>query len=327
MAEDNGQLMPLVEILSETHGSEVVVAMSNVRQLARNGQLHAAVEEAFFALEYAPTYLPLHFSIGELLLTQDLVPEAIEKFLVVARSYSVRGEAGRAIETLHRVVSLSPMDLNARNELINQLITRGASSEAVEEYFKLAEVYYSLADLPNSRKAYVKALRLAQISNLDINWQVRVLHRIADIDIQSLNWRQAALIFKEVVKLKPDDEKGYAGLLDLNFRLGEGRQAIKELDNYIQYLKTNNRSSDAIRFLERQVEERPQQAAIRRRLGELYFMAGNLEKAVQQLDLTQEILTKSGDRAGAIAVIQRIIELNPPDVEQYRKMLQSLQLS
>ncbi|MFN2236285.1 MAG: tetratricopeptide repeat protein [Anaerolineales bacterium] len=327
MAEDSGQLMPLVEILSETHGSEVVVAMSNVRQLARNGQLHAAVEEAFFALEYAPTYLPLHFSIGELLLTQDLVPEAIEKFLVVARSYSVRGEAGRAIETLRRVVSLSPMDLKARNELINQLIARGASSEAVEEYFKLAEVYYSLADLTNSRKAYVKALRLAQISNLDINWQVRVLHRIADIDIQSLNWRQAALIFKEVVKLKPDDEKGYAGLLNLNFRLGEGRQAIKELDNYIQYLNTNNRSSDAIRFLEKQVEERPQQAAIRRRLGELYFMAGNLEKAVQQLDLTQEILTKSGDRVGVIAVVQRIIEMNPPDVEKYRNMLQSLQLS
>jgi tetratricopeptide (TPR) repeat protein len=258
---------------------------------------------------------------------QDLVPEAIDKFLVVARSYSVSGESGRAIDTLRRLVSLSPMDLDARNELINQLIARGTSDEAVEEYFNLAEVYYSLADLPNSRKAYVKALRLAQISDLDINWQVRVLHRIADIDVQSLNWRQAALIFKELVKIKPDDEKGNSSLIDLNFRLGEGRQAIKELDNYIKYLNTNNRNSDAIRFLEKQIEERPQQAAIRRRLGELYFRAGNLEKAVEQLDMTQEILMKSGDRAGAIVVVQRIVELNPPDVEHYRKTLQSLQLS
>ena len=99
------------------------------------------------------------------------------------------------------------------------------------------------------------------------------------------------------------------------------------MDNYIQYLKTNNRSLDAIRFLEKQVEDRPQQAAIHRRLGELYFMAGNLEKAVQQLNMTQEIMMKSGDRTGAIAAVQRIIELNPPDVEQYRNTLQKLQLS
>lgn len=325
MADDDGQLLPLVEVLTETRGSEVVVAMSNVRQLARNGQPHAAIEEAFFALEHAPTYLPLHISIGELLMTQDLIPEAIDKFMVVARSYSARGETGRAIDMLRRVVSLSPMDLEARNRLINQLIARGTSGEAVEEYFKLAEVYYSLADLPNSRKAYVKALRLAQISDLDVNWQVRVLHRIADIDIQSLNWRQAAQIFQEVVKVKPDDEKGYTGLLDLNFRLGEGRQAIKEMDNYIQYMNTNDRISEAIQFLEKQVEERPQQAAIRRRLGELYFKVGNLEKAVEQLDMTQELLIKTGDRAGAIAAVQRIVELNPSNVEQYRQTLESLQ--
>ena len=286
---DDGQITPLAEVLTETRSSQVVVAMSNVRQLARKGQPHAAVEEAFYALEHAPTYLPLHITIGELLLAQDLIPEAIDKFLVIAHSYSVRGEAGRAIDMLRRVVNLSPMDLEARSSLIDQLITRGTSDEAVNEYIKLAEVYYSLADLTNSRKSYAKALRLAQISELDITWQVRVLHRIADIDIQSLDWRQAANIYQEICKIKPDDQKAYGSLLDLNFRLGESDQAIKELDTFISYMNTNNRVTEAIQFLEKQVDERPQQAAIRRRLGEEYFVIGNLEQGVSQLDVTREI--------------------------------------
>ncbi len=323
--DDEDQLVPLAEVLTETRSSEVVVAMSNVRQLARKGQPHAAIEEAFYALEHAPTYLPLHITIGELLMAQDLAPEAIDKFLVVARSYSVRGETGRAIDMLRRVVNLSPMDLDARNRLIDQLISRGTSDEAVDEYIKMAEVYYSLADLPNSRKAYAKALRLAQISDLESNWQVRVLHRIADIDIQSLNWRQASNIFQEVVKVKPDDQKAYSALIDLNFRLGEGGQAIKELDNYIQYMHTENRIPEAIQFLEKQLEERPQQAAIRRRLGEAYNLVGNHSEAIKQLDMTREILMGTGDRVGAIAVVQRIVELNPPDVEEYRQTLERLQ--
>lgn len=258
-------------------------------------------------------------------MAQDLIPEAIDKFKVIARSYSVRGETGRAIDMLRRVVNLAPMDLDARSRLINQLITRGTSDEAVDEYIKLAEVYYSLADLTNSRKSYAKGLRLAQISDLDMSWQVRVLHRIADIDIQSLDWRQAAQIFQEVVKLKPDDKKAYTGLLDLDFRLGEGEQAIKELDNFIQYMSSNGRVTEAVQFLEQQIEERPQQAGIRRRLGEAYFMVDNLDKAVDQLDVTREILMGTGDRHGAIAAVRRIIEFNPPDVGRYRQMLERLQ--
>jgi tetratricopeptide (TPR) repeat protein len=237
----------------------------------------------------------------------------------------VRGETGRAIDMLQRVVKLAPMDLDARNQLIEQYIARGTADEAVEEYIKLAEVYYSLADLSNSRKAYAKALRLAQISDLDTNWQVRVYHRIADIDIQSLNWRQAAQIFEQVVKIKPDDQKANSRLIDLNFRLGERGQALKVLDKYLQYMSAHDRVPEAIQFLVNQVEERPRQVAIRRRLGEAYFLDRNMEEAVNQLNLTLEMLMDLDDRVGAIAIAQRIIEFNPPNVSEFHQILEDLQ--
>jgi tetratricopeptide (TPR) repeat protein len=324
VTDDDGPPTPLAEVLTEARSSQVVVAMNNVRRLARKGQHHAAIEEAFYALEFAPTYLPLHITIGELLLSQDLIPEAIQKFLVIARSYSVRGEAGRAIDMLRRVVDLSPMDLEARNRLIDQLITRGTPSDAVEEYIKMAEVYYSLADLTNARKTYTKALRLTQISDINPNWQVRVLHRIADIDIQSLDWRQALQIYQEIVKVKPDDEKAYASLVDLNFRLSESDQAIREMDRFIQFMNAHNRTVEVIQFLEKQVEERPQEPAIHRRLAEEFYLVGNLEQAINQLDVTGDLLLNAGDRMGAMAAIQRIIEFKPPEVEKYQQLLEQL---
>ena len=321
---EDGQPIPLAEVLIEAHSSQVVVAMNDVRQLARQGKQRAATEEAFYALELAPTYLPLHVTIGDLLLAQGLVPEAIQKYLVVARAYSVRGEASRAIDMLRRVVNLAPMDLDARNQLIDQLLARGSTEKAVNEYIKLAEVYYSLADLTNARKTYMQALRLAQLSDVDPVWQVKVLHSIADIDIQSLNWRQALQIYQEVIKVKPDDQKAYNGLIDLNFRLGEANQAIKVLDRYIQYMNKQKRMVEVVQFLEKLLEEHPQRAALHRRLAEEYYILGNLEQAVHHLDVTGEILLDAGDKMGAMAAVQRIIEFNPPDVARYQQLLERL---
>ena len=50
--------------------SQVVEAMAAVRTLASKGMPRTAMEEAFFALQFAPTYLPLHVQIGEMLLVQ-----------------------------------------------------------------------------------------------------------------------------------------------------------------------------------------------------------------------------------------------------------------
>jgi tetratricopeptide (TPR) repeat protein len=322
--DGDGQPTPLAEVLIEAHSSQVVVAMNDVRQLARQGKQRAATEEAFYALELAPTYLPLHITIGDLLRAQGLIPEAIQKYLVVARAYSVRGEAGRAIDMLRRVVDLSPMDLDARNQLIDQLISRGSSEKAVNEYIKLAGVYYSLADLTNARKTYMQALRLAKLSDIDPVWQVKVLHSIADIDIQSLNWRQALQIYQEVIKVKPGDQKAYTNLINLNFRLGETEQAVKILDRYIQHMNQQQRMVEVVRFLEKLLEEQPQRAALHRRLAEEYYILGNLEQAVHHLDATGEILLDAGDKMGAMAAVQRIIEFNPPDVAKYQQLLERL---
>ncbi len=318
---DSGPPIPLAEVLLQTRSSKVVESLSKVFDLERKGYLRSAMEESFLALEYAPTYLPLHAYMGELLLKQGQFQDAINKFVVVALTYSARGEPKRAIDMYRRVISLSPMDLNSRSRLIDQYIALDKIEEALKEYMEFAEVYYSQADLDMARKTYHDALKLAQQSGSETAWRVKILHRIADIDLQSLDWRQALRIYEQIRNYQPDDARARTNLVEINFRLGHETQAMMELDNYLALLVSSKRMQEAVQFLENLVADEPERPHIRRRLAELYKRLGRKDDAIAQLDAAGDLLLAAGDKTGALQVIEAILALNPSNAPEYQQAL------
>ena len=264
--------------------------------------------------------------MGELLLKQNRVSEAIDKFMVIARTYSTRGEPRRAIDMYQRIIELAPMDLDARACLIDQLIAIGEIETALTEYINLAEVHYNLANLDPARQTYAEALRLAQNPKIDRAWRVDILQRMSDIDLQSLDWRQAMRNFEQIRTLQPDDESARSSLIELNLRLGQEIQALAELDNFIAFLVGSGQLPRAITFVEGLVNENPQQLSIRRRLAELYHQAGRDPEAVSQLDALGEALLQAGDRDGAIKTIEAILALNPSNKADYEQLLATLKV-
>lgn len=318
---DDGPPIPLAEVLLQTRSSKVVESLSKIYELERKGYLRSAMEESFLALEYAPTYLPLHAYMGELLLKQGQLQDAINKFVVVALTYSARGEPKRSIDMYRRVTALAPMDLNSRSRLIDQYIALDKIEEALKEYMEFADVYYSQADLEMARKTYHDALKLAQQSGAESAWRVKILHRIADIDLQSLDWRQALRMYEQIRNYQPDDARARTNLVEINFRLGHETQAMMELDNYLALLVSSKRMQDAVMFLENLVNDEPERPHIRRRLAELYKRLGRKEDAIAQLDTAGDLLLAAGDRAGAAQVIEAILALNPPNASEYQEAL------
>ncbi len=323
--QENGTLpTPLAEVLIESSSSGVVVAMGTVRSLARAGHLGAALEEILFALHYAPTYLPLHIVLGDLLVSKDRMTEASEKFRVVARAYSMRGESRRAVNMLRRVVEMVPMDLASRVQLVDHLVSFGQIDEAIEEYLKLAEVHYSMAELGNAREQYAQAMQLAQQSESPIKWQIRILHRLADIETQSLNWRQATELYKQICELRPDDRDAYRSMVRLSYNLGEQEQALVAMDQYIAHMNKIGNNKDVVTFLDDLLQEQPGQAMIYYRLAVQHELMGDIPNAVKSFDTAGELLLDAGVKVGGSEMIQRIIQLDPPDKEKYQKLLESL---
>jgi len=316
---------PIAEVVIQAQSSQVLDAMNQINQLARQGKLRSAMDEAFHALHSAPTYLPLHTLIGDLLVREGHTDEAIAKYTVVATAYGVRGESGQATKMLRRVTELSPMDLNARTRMIDQLIARGEVDEAIKEYLEVADIYYRLAELDMARKTYTEALKVVQQANADRSWNVHILQRMADIDMQRLDWKQAMRVFEQLRTLRPDDQEMRKKLIDLNLRLAQRSQAITELDSYLSYLDTNNKRDQAIPFLEELVEENEDQIILRRALADQYQQAGQTEAAIAQLYAIGEALIEEGKKEEAAATIQQILLMNPPNADDYRKVLEQLQ--
>ncbi|HSB65578.1 MAG TPA: tetratricopeptide repeat protein [Anaerolineales bacterium] len=317
--------MPLAEMLTESTSSQLVESLSKVNQLAKSEKLLTAMEEAYYALKFAPTYLPLHVCIADLLLQEGRIEDAVEKYSIIARSYNVRGEVNRAISLLKRVTELNPIDNTARNNLIELLIARGRITDAIQEYIKLAESYYNHADLPMARKTYGLAYRFAQQSNADRDARVKLLLRMADIETQSLELRNAIRVFEQIRGLDPDNTKARDMLFDLNMRLGQSNPALAELDNFLNHLISSHRTTDALEYLNNKIHENQTLPGLYRRLAEIYRLLGRKEEAIAQLETSKELSIQAGNIKGAIESLQIILALNPYNTNVYQRMLVELE--
>jgi tetratricopeptide (TPR) repeat protein len=317
--------IPLADVLAQAQSGLVIEAVGRVRQMAREGHLRSAMDEAFDAFKQAPTYLPLHTLVGDLLIQDGRTQDAIAKYTVVASAYNVRGEAAQAINLLRRIVKVAPMDMAVRTRLIDLLTARGQIDEAIGEYIDLADIYYRLAELDLARKTYTTALRQAQQGGANRAWTIKLLQRMADIDMQRLDWRQALRVFEQLRTLEPEDLLVRENLIDLNNRLNQPEQAAAELDNCLNYLQNAGRSEEALILLEGMVKGNPQYSMLRRALAEEYRRQGRTADAIAQLDMLGETLLTAGDKAGALQAIESIIALAPENVDEYRQLLAKIQ--
>ena len=151
-----------------------------------------------------------------------------------------------------------------------------------------------------------------------------ILQRMADIDMQRLDWKQAIRVYEQIRTLRPDDEGVRKSLIDLSFRMGQTSQANAEIESYLTYLQTNNHSEQGIKFVEELLVDRPSDTVLRRALAQLYHQTGKTEDAVAQLDSLAESMLNAGQKEEAMVVINQILLMGPPNADQYRQLLMQL---
>jgi tetratricopeptide (TPR) repeat protein len=318
--------LPLAELLLETNSSQMVESMITIKQLAAEGKYRTAMEVAYHALSYAPVYLPLHVEMGEILISEGRIMEAVEKFLIVATTYNIRGEPLQAINLLRRVTHLAPMDLSVRGLLIDLDKSVGRLDDAIQQYMDLANVYYLLAELDLARQTYQSALSLSQQSSSTRQWAVQILNKLADIELQALDWKQGIRIFEQIRSLQPQEPAPRATLIDLHLQMGQTNSAMSELDSYLKLMEAPENNGKLAHFLDSLLEERPGEAGIQKRLIDFYASRGQNDKAVEKLDGLAEKLLKSENKVEALATIYNIISLNPPNAGEYQKLYNELSM-
>ncbi len=320
-----GPVLSLAEMLTVPGSERIIQSIGLAQEYLRRNMARAAMDELMGALEQAPTFLPIHRQIGETLVAMGRTEQAVGKFLAIADTYRVRGNFSQAVAMYERALRLAPMNITARLKLIDLLVSLGEIDRALEHYLALGDAYYQMAQLDQAREKYNEALQLAPRGSPDRRWEVKFLHRIGDIDLQRVEWRRAISVYERIRDLAPDDEKARFTLMNLYERLGRPDRALVELDGLIQHCVQAGKTQKAISVLERLVQEKPDAIPIRARLAQLYLNAGRKEEGLRELDILGDLQLQAGKVKEAIATIQVILRLRPPNADAYRELLEQLQ--
>ncbi len=325
MLSREGPVLSLAEIISAPGSERILQSIGLAQEYQRRGYHRAAMEELFRAIGRAPTFLPIHRQLGEILVAIGRTDQAIAKFLTIADTYRVRGNFFQAVAMYERALKLAPMNIPARAKLIDLLISHGEIDRALEHYVALGDVYYQMAQLDQAREKYAEALQLAPRGSLERRWEIKLLHRIGDIDIQRVEWRRALGVYERIRDLDPEDEKARLSLMNLYERLGRPDRALVELDALLQRYIKKGKVEKAIAVLEDQVREHPQSIPLRARLAQIYLNARKVQDALRELDVLGDLQLQAGRVQDAIATVRMILRLNPPNADAYRQLLQQLE--
>ncbi|MFW6097805.1 MAG: tetratricopeptide repeat protein, partial [Chloroflexota bacterium] len=279
------------------------------------------------AIASSPDYLPAHIQLGELLLRQDRVDVAVSKFDAVAGAFRVRGDVNGAINMWERVLEVSPLDVSTRARIIDMLKRHGRIDRSLEHYLALGEGYYQLAQVDKARETYQEALKLAPRGGAEQNWRAQLLRRIADIDMQRLDWKRALSAYRELRKEDPTDERTAITLVDLYFKMGQPSHALRELDQYLQQLVGGGRGGKVIGILEDMNRRHPTQSGLAQRLARLLLAQKRKDEAIEVLDQLGEAQLEAGENEKAIATLEQIVRLGPSNTASYRELLKQLRES
>lgn len=323
-AEGGGGLLPAVDDLLADRKRQVIDGHQLIQEYTEEGHLGAAMEKAFFALRNAPSYLPLHITIGDLLLEQGQNEAAVSKYLAVANVYAVQGKPERTLSMLKKIIELEPMNIDVRQRYIDHLEEMGKREEAIVESNNLADVFYNLAELDRARDTYTRALELTENYLGEIDWQRNILLRLADIDVQRLDWEAALKTFKRISNLYPEDEETSINIVSMQFQSGNKKLAEDEIERYLSHLDPEEDSEMILLYLKSLRDENPRLKDIRMRLASFYESRGQKKKAIAELDSLGDMLLDEGRKDEVIELIEKIVAMDPPNVEEYKKLLGQL---
>src|SRR5258708_3816702 len=301
--------------------TDTVDMVGQIDRYIKQGMLVLAMDQAFRAIEIEPTFLPVHQRVAQILMEEGQVQAAITKYNMVANSFLARDDIPRAAEILNEVIAIAPTDVSLRTSLIDLLERQEQWDKVLDEYISLADAYNQLADVEQARTTYQEAMKLAQKNDAPPAKRADIFRRMADIDMSRLDIRQAMRSYEQVRNLVPDDEAARRALIDINYRLNNSVDAIKELDGLLRMFAQQKRGDQIINILEQMVGATPNDMALRSRMAAVYRPTNRKDDAIAQLDALGDLQLEAGVYKDACVTINTIISLQPKHMEQYRNLL------
>ena len=252
----------------------------------------------------------IHNTIGDLNLKKGAEKAAIESFIKAADIFNKDGFFPKAIAIYKKILNIIPNDVDALLALAKLNGDKGLIGNAVENYFKAAEIFQRSGATEKTLSVIEKIL---QLSPSDLNTRAKIAelylrcgHRerssneyceIAAAFLEKDNLDKALEYYKNAVDFDKENIRAYTGLSKLAEKTGDIDNAFDYLrkamsldpenrDTLLVYSRLclqTGRTDDARNALIRLTGSDPSNAVAKRLLGTIYLNEGHAENAWKEL--------------------------------------------
>lgn len=247
---------------------------------------------------------------------EEHAKDIIERGKQLAEIYVELKRSSRAVQVLHRVVSLLPEDTDLRSRLIQVYLSSGMSGEAVTEYEALADAAIAAKDFEGAERIYRKILtidRNRQDASLRLNQIVskkkRRAQNIRNLVVGGVLLALAAGggwygwgVYREKRTQEIAREQSSAK------RLQEVRDAAApvatELDVLLKSM-TNSRPLDLANLAKALKDERPRVADVEKRANAVVAQFTELRAEFAGMPVDEEAVFAMNDFGAKLATLKR----------------------
>lgn len=222
----------------------------------KNGFTLKAIAMYTKILNLMPSEVEARIAMAELNADKGLIANAVDHYLAAAECSIREGRKERSLELYKKALKLAPQNTNLKVKVAAIFSEAGLTEEAVKLYEETASGFLNSGDDDRARAFFLKAM------SLDPHY-VRSLTGLSVIEERAGNLQEALRCTRDALLFAPEDNEAQARFYELTARTGNVDEA-----------------ADTISAL---IEKNAANIQLKKMLGSVYFDAGMIEKAWQDL--------------------------------------------
>jgi len=296
-----------------------------------------------------PEFPDGYVRLAELYGKQGLPMETRVNYLEAAKLYLRKAQAKQAREIYESLVKLEPENYKLRLNLAEFFLQQGEGSRAVDEFRAIAtklmakgeiseakgvleRIYHmepdnvdlvsSLADVYFKEGRTDKAIEILERTLLNHPDNTRLLNKLGELLIKQNCLQEAEEKFKRALSLEPENLSAKFNLGVISSERGELEEAYQLMEPLIDFNISQKREKDAIAQLNALLMRDPSHIGALHKLAEVYTSLSEVEELTKILNKLTDIYLEKGLQAKGMAVLERLVDLEPDNVEYSRKLRQ-----
>jgi chromosomal replication initiator protein DnaA len=289
--------------------------------------LREAMESLQTLLQTAPDNLKIIDKMIQVYLQQGRHDEAIVLQLRLSLLYEQAERLEDALSTLQNIVERQPENIDALSHTASLLFKKGETSRAIETYKKIIDIQEQRKIFHEATATYDKLIKIAPDEIMFKEQQIEILIKSNETEsafdkaqelIDYLDARKNHELVIEKIRfaltLKPESDTLIIRLADLLTRLKRITEARDEYYHAYEVLRTNKKLDQAASQLMRCLDINPNDEKAIFALAETFIEIGDFRKALFHFKKLSSLLLDEGNLDEAEKVLQRIISLQPDDI-------------